>query len=250
MNEIYDGKDAILSKGSYYTVEFNCQYVMNLYPFDTTICSIDMVPDAYDGAVMDLTPENLTYLNIENAPQFTVIGTSVKKVNYTMGLVGVKVEITLQRQILSVFMTTYLPTILINVINQATNYFDADEFFEAIVTVNLTSIMVLTSLYIAVSYSLPTTSYIKMVEIWLLFTLFYPFFIVLLHTFIQSTKRRRKMIKVNLVASIQTQTTATKENEFRSIRVAIFVGKYVTPVIGLLFTLGYMSFGLYKQVYP
>jgi hypothetical protein len=39
-------------------------------------------------------------------------------------------------------------------------------YFEAIVTVNLTSLLVLTTLFISVSNSLPRTAYIKLIDIW------------------------------------------------------------------------------------
>lgn len=43
-------------------------------------------------------------------------------------------------------------------------------------------------MFIAVSENLPKTSYIKMVDIWLIFNLMIPFFEVLLHTFIDSLR--------------------------------------------------------------
>ena len=78
-------------------------------------------------------------------------------------------------------MTIYLPTILILCIVYATNFFK-DFFFEAVVTVNLTSLLVLTTLFISVSQSLPPTAYIKMVDIWLIFAQLVPFLEVLLHS--------------------------------------------------------------------
>ena len=50
------------------------------------------------------------------------------------------------------------------------------------ITVNLTSMLVLTTIFIDVSNNLPKTSYIKMVDIWLLFNLLLPFMVVLIHT--------------------------------------------------------------------
>ena len=55
-----------------------------------------------------------------------------------------------QRRIINEVMTTYLPTTLILVIVYATNFFKPF-FFEAVVTVNLTSLLVLTTLFISVS---------------------------------------------------------------------------------------------------
>ena len=79
------------------------------------------------------------------------------------------------------FLTIFLPTILLNVIGHATNFFKAF-FFEAVVSVNLTVMLVLTTMFINVSNQLPNTSYIKMIDVWLIFNLVLPFSEVLLHT--------------------------------------------------------------------
>ena len=54
--------------------------------------------------------------------------------------------------------------------------------FQAVVTVNLTVMLVLVTMFISISSSLPVTSYVKMIDIWLLFSLMVPFVEVLLHT--------------------------------------------------------------------
>ena len=89
------------------------------------------------------------------------------------------------RRVLSEIMTTYFPTILICLVCFSTNYFK-NFFFEAIVTVNLTALLVLTTLFISVMNSLPKTSYLKFIDVWLLFNLFIPFTEVLLHTYIDN----------------------------------------------------------------
>ena len=81
------------------------------------------------------------------------------------------ITIFLKYRFFSIFMVTYLPTILINIINQATNYITGDSKYDLIVTVNMTSMMVLASIYLSVSTSLPNTQSIKPVEEWLLFNL-------------------------------------------------------------------------------
>ena len=96
----------------------------------------------------------------------------------------IMIEVELGRDFTSIFTITYLPTILMNIINQATNYLDNAEHLELIITVNITSLMVLSALYISVSNSLPATSDIKHVDIWLLFSLFIPFCFVLLNILI------------------------------------------------------------------
>ena len=97
------------------------------------------------------------------------------------------IKITLKRRINNAVLTIYLPTVLILIIVYATNFFK-DYFFEAVVTVNLTSLLVLTTLFISVSQSLPPTAYVKMIDIWLIFAQLVPFAEVLLHTWMDSLR--------------------------------------------------------------
>ena len=80
----------------------------------------------------------------------------------------------LKRRIVNELLTTYLPSVLVIVIVYSTNFFK-EFFFEAIVTVNLTSQLVLTTIFISVSGSLPKTAYVKMIDIWLIFAQLIPF---------------------------------------------------------------------------
>ena len=86
---------------------------------------------------------------------------------------------------MSSILVTYLPTILMNMINQASNYITGSTRFDLVYTINITCMMVLASVYLSVSASLPTTSDIKPVEIWLLFNLAYPFLVILVNVVLQ-----------------------------------------------------------------
>lgn len=63
---------------------------------------------------------------------------------------GLTIEIIFGRKILSQILTTYIPTILICMVSFSTNYYKS-QFFEANVAVNLTSLLVLTTIFISVS---------------------------------------------------------------------------------------------------
>ena len=54
--------------------------------------------------------------------------------------------------------------------------------FEANVTVNVTTLLVLTTLFISISDSLPRTSYVKAVDIWLITNLMVPFLEIILQS--------------------------------------------------------------------
>ena len=70
-----------------------------------------------------------------------------------------------------------------NLINQATNY--SKDSYELVITVNITCMMVLASVYISVSNSLPATAAIKNIEVWLLFNLAYPVMVIVVNIFLQ-----------------------------------------------------------------
>ena len=94
----------------------------------------------------------------------------------------VEVEIVLGRRLIGTFMTIYLPTFLLNLIGHSTIYYKP-RYFEAIATVNVTVMLVLTTMFIGVNHTLPKTSSIKMVDYWLVFNLLVPFVEVLLQTY-------------------------------------------------------------------
>ena len=48
--------------------------------------------------------------------------------------------------------------------------------------------LVLTTIFIDVSNNLPKTSYMKMVDVWLPFNLLQPFFVVLMHTYMDTLR--------------------------------------------------------------
>ena len=157
---------------------------MRFYPFDIQVCTVDLVIDGNTANFIDLLPGKLTYSGRTDLAQYYIMSQQVYSANIT-GKRGVQVSITLGRRLLGTILTVYVPTVLLNIIGHATNYFK-DFFFEAVVTINLTCMLVLVTLFISVSDSLPKTSYIKMMDYWLIFNLFLPFVEVLLHTYIES----------------------------------------------------------------
>ena len=167
-----------------YEIDFLCDYDMRYYPFDIQVCTVDLVIDGNTAKFVDLLPGNLTYSGGTDLAQYYIMSQQIYK-KLIKGKQGVQVSITLGRRLLGTMLTVYVPTVLLNIIGHATNYFK-EFFFEAVVTINLTCMLVLVTLFISVSDSLPKTSYIKMMDYWLIFNLTLPFIEVLLHTYIEA----------------------------------------------------------------
>ena len=157
---------------------FNCEFNMEMYPFDTQKCFIEK-----DESFISLIVGELGLQRSEELMQYIIIKYQMKKIKSS----NMIILMTFGRKILSQILTIYLPSSIIIVVVYSTNYLK-QFFFEAIVSVNLTAMLVLTTIFLGVSGELPTTSYVKYVEIWLLFCLFVPFIYVLLHIFIDNLR--------------------------------------------------------------
>ena len=114
---------------------------------------------------------------------------------------GVIVTLTLRRDLTGILLTSYFPSFLMNFINHASIYITGDTKYDLIYTINITSLMVLASIYLSFSTTLPSTPDIKPVETWLLFNLGYPFFIIILHVILQVKILNSSSAKINIYTS-------------------------------------------------
>ena len=184
-----------------------------------------------------------------------------------------RVDIIFGRNIWSIFMVTYFPTILMNIINQSTNYVRSPANCEFITTVNVTCMMVLASVYISVSTSLPITASIKPVEVWLLFNLGYPFMVIIINIIQQVVSQRKTCDSVCQMMETADKKHVLGNNQTHSIEVrpvsnaaaadAIakdsaggtlslnpaqilqLVSWYLVPFLYIMFPLGYFTFYVY-----
>ena len=96
----------------------------------------------------------------------------------------VHMALKLKRKVATELLTTYLPTILLLLITFTTIFFDKDLFGDAI-AVNLTIMLVMTTIFTSKIAELPPTSDTKMIDIWLIFCLLVPFSFSLVQTAIE-----------------------------------------------------------------
>ena len=136
--------------------------------------------------LIKLISKDLEYLGKKFLTQYEVLGTvmDTQAVGKTQQLI---VEITLGRQLLGTILNVFIPTIVLNLISYTTNFYK-DDFFETVIAINLTTMLVIVTLFVSVSENLPPTSYMKMMDIWLLFNLFVPFLLILIHTYMENLR--------------------------------------------------------------
>ena len=96
----------------------------------------------------------------------------------------VYMALKLKRKVATELLTTYLPTILLLLITFVTTFFDKSLFSDTI-AVNLTIMLVMTTIFTSKIEELPPTSDMKMIDIWLIACLIVPFLEVILRTKIE-----------------------------------------------------------------
>ncbi len=225
---LYDGKENPITLSRVYSERFLCEFDMSVYPFDTQTCRVVFVMKGNADNLVQLLAKKLDYLGPRELTIYFVKDLKIfSKILHPAEIQSVIVELSFGRRILSTILTTYLPTFLICLVSFATNYFKGF-FFEAIVTVNLTSLLVLTTLFISVSNSLPTTAYIKLMDMWLIFCLVMPFSEVILQV---SSKRLVNDIVCSLRQKNVSHSIEHPQNAIISVPVLLFTLVYSTTTV-------------------
>ena len=105
-----------------------------------------------DEKSVTLLPLNVT---MKQSPDMTLFTVTNYVLVFANGLEeGIRMTITLKRKIMSEMMTTYFPSLLLMMITYATTFFKPF-FFEAALSVNLTTMLVMTTIFISKMEGLP-----------------------------------------------------------------------------------------------
>jgi hypothetical protein len=137
---IFDGSKNALNYERDLTVEWMCDFDMKWYPFDTQSCNMQMYPEEY----LDFVPKNFTYNGPVNLAEHYVKDFKICLATVD-GRKGIVSEVVFGRPLFSNLLTTTLPTVILIMICLMTTIFDT-EYFDMVVMVNLTALLVLATL--------------------------------------------------------------------------------------------------------
>ena len=198
--ESYSGTENWFTLETINQATFICSFDnIKSYPFGTQKCSFKLFIPGVDNSYTKLSSKSFVDDGPKSVGEYQIVQWTIQigpvlsqnqekfKSNYskTENNIGLIYTVHLSRKISNIILVTYLPTLLMNLLNQATNYISSEDKYELIITVNITCMMVLASIYLSVSTSLPTTAEIKPVEVWLLFSLIYPVLLTVLNILLQ-----------------------------------------------------------------
>ena len=212
--EEFRGDENMLTMRQVYTHKFQCQYYLQRYPFDTQVCTISMVMGDLDLETVRLLPGTLWMQENVDMTLFVIASWSLEHSNLTQPDKQIRMKIVLKRKIMNELMTTYLPSILLIMITYATTFFKPF-FFEAALSVNLTTMLVMTTIFIGVMQMLPSTAYVKMIDVWLIFGQLVPFVEVVLLTIMEFYREGdgsgEDHFESDKITQVSLENTSTKE---------------------------------------
>ena len=145
---------------------------------------------------------------------------------------GLRVLIILKRKFISEIMTTYFPSFLLLATTVATTFFKPF-FFEAALSVNLTTMLVMTTIFISKMESLPPTSDIKMLDFWLIFCQIIPFAEVVILTAMEYQREDKnddplETSRVNVLPLCKDDIQTEPKTTYQKINLILFVPKLKT----------------------
>ena len=162
-------------------------------------------------------------------PIFRMINWELKEQRFDARKHGLRLVIVMKRKVVSELMTTYFPSTLLIAITFATAFFKPF-FFEAALSVNLTTMLVMTTIFISKMESLPSTSDIKMIDIWLILCQIYPFVEVVLLTAMEYQKEEEKGQK-DAIQNVEFFCTVDENEDLKTMceELAGFVSRWKAP---------------------
>ena len=158
-NFVYSGNKQIIMKKSSYTVDFICEIDLVWYPLDSQFCKINITIlstlnniSINPGAFIFQADPGISSFNMNNFSNVTTTDHDHQMV---------VLSLQLDRQPGPVLMSSVLPTMILTLINQITNYYLGPEMFEAIIAMNATVLMTLSSIFISYFQNLPTSNSVR-----------------------------------------------------------------------------------------
>ncbi len=180
---------------------------------------------------LELTKDILT-------TQFDILRSSMVSVRNSS---YVYVDIYFRRKIMYHMANTFLPTISLLVIVEFTLFFDHSNEGMA-VTLSLTVMLVMYTLYQSISQTIPKTAYMKLVDYWLIFCLLVPFIIFIVESvwYLDQSKKKKQENKRNNGWVRQ----AVYQNVIPQKLIQITL-----PTFTILFIVGFFVLAIYNYLY-
>ena len=124
--QAFEGSENPIDMSRFYKTTYTCNFDMAWYPFDTQRCSMVYVLETASEKDVELVLGNLKYSGPLELTQYFIKERRMhrRKVD---GRNMIFVDVFMGRKLLSIIMTVFVPSLILNFVGHASNFFK--EFF-------------------------------------------------------------------------------------------------------------------------
>jgi len=196
---IYKGVDSPIIMKREYLVTFNCDFDLRMYPFDTQVCvmefQINGIPKRYMTIGIEF-PEDCDgcdggeYLGSRNLVEYLVGQTVMEDLYNHSEIFGrARVKILFKRRWVYHLITVFFQSVLLLGVAYMTFYFKMSNFQDRVM-IAITTMMVVATIQSSINKMVPKTSYIKMIDIWLIYSFNIIIVMMIIHTYMDTFIKR------------------------------------------------------------
>ena len=127
-------------------------YLFSHHTYKMQVCRVDLQLEQFARDNVELVPDTMELLTDTELTQYYIQTWSLDFNDPDSPSNGLKMEIVFKRRLTNELLTTYLPSFLLLLMSYATTFFKPF-YFEAAVTVNLSILLVTTTLFIRFIHS-------------------------------------------------------------------------------------------------
>ncbi|XP_059081415.1 uncharacterized protein LOC131879190 [Tigriopus californicus] len=175
------GTNSIYMTREYYE-DYACQFDLQYYPFDTQVCNLEFViqglPEQY--VKLELDHKGVEFVGTRSLVEYDIQMEDIE-LKTIENKSAVAVRVIFRRRMEFHVTNTFLQTFILIGIGYMSLHFDVDNFSDRIM-VTLTTMLVIATITASIQESLPKTSYYKLIDWWLLFSMNALVFTMAFHT--------------------------------------------------------------------
>ncbi|EUB59532.1 Glycine receptor subunit alpha-3 [Echinococcus granulosus] len=163
------------------TMRFSCQMDLATFPMDTQYCHMNIGSYGYTLSELQFVwrekepvelQNNLQLSEFNTPTNFTTLDCTAQSSTSTGNYTCLMAKFSLKRQLGSYLVTTYIPNILIIMVSWLSFYVSVDAA-PARVPLGLLSLLGLLTQASSITGNLPRVSYIKAIDLWLIFSIIF-----------------------------------------------------------------------------
>lgn len=185
-SNIYSGSDSYIIMSREYFVDWTCDYSLGMYPFDTQICKMvfDLTGVTREYVDLKVDGEGVEYTGKKVLLEYEVGDMLLKSMANQTGAknAGMKVSMALSRRWFYHCVSVFLQSVLLLIVAYMTFYYRIDNFQDRVM-VAITCMLVVANVQSSVGEMIPKTSYFKMIDYFLLYSLNKIILVMVYHTY-------------------------------------------------------------------